>query len=228
MTYIAKKISTAAIISSVLFFLALAHADATKVSIIDEKAKSEAEVGKIFYVGGVTSSKVIDLIKAIDELNINHKLKKIYLYIDSYGGGMDSGYMAYMAIKSSKIPITSVNLVTVMSSATMMFCGAHDRISLSGGRFILHPANVWVSGRIQPDQLGIVESNLDEYNKMFFSVYKECTDFSDSEIKSILASENQRRFLSAEEAKMHGMIKGTANKIVDASVVYYISDSIHK
>ncbi|VFS51958.1 ATP-dependent Clp protease proteolytic subunit [Budvicia aquatica] len=96
----------------------------------------DIDVAKILYVGGVDEAKVVELISAIDEINIKYKnTRKIFLYINSSGGDMDSGYMAYEAVRNSTIPIVTVNASMTGSSATMMYCGAKERLMMSGAYF---------------------------------------------------------------------------------------------
>lgn len=115
----------------------------------------QAETAKIFYTAAVEPKLVSDLVFAIDDLNINYPhLKRIYLYINSDGGDMDGGQIAYWAVKSSKIPITTVNLSMVGSSASIIFCGAKERLSLPGGKFLLHASSLTGSeGLLRPDDI---------------------------------------------------------------------------
>ncbi|MBX8825352.1 ATP-dependent Clp protease proteolytic subunit [Ochrobactrum sp. SFR4] len=211
-----------------LFFMAStgAQAELKKVMPQDEKVLENAAAAKIYFTAGVSTKSVSELIQAIDNLNANYKsLKKIYLYISSYGGDMDSGYAGYWAVKSSHVPITTVNLSTVMSSATMIFCGAKDRQSRKGGRFIMHPPYKYYKNRsFQPDELTTAGQDLKGYVSMFTEVYRECSRYSDAEISTLLSSENDRKFLLPDEAKEKGIISGVAGQIMTAPIAYYITD----
>ncbi|HWT63274.1 MAG TPA: ATP-dependent Clp protease proteolytic subunit, partial [Ochrobactrum sp.] len=145
----------------------------------------------------------------------------------SYGGGMEGGYAAYWAVKSSRTPVTTVNMGMVMSSASMIFCGAEDRQSLKGGHFILHAASVSVGNDyVQPDQLQRQVQRLDGYNAMFHDVYKECTKLSEQELTAMFQGENQRRFMLPDEARQTGLITKIADKIMDSSVSYFVTDTV--
>lgn len=204
----------------------IAQADYKKLVTEDKKPADTITEGKIYFTASVNYKSVTSLMQAIDDLNISYKnLKKIYLYIDSYGGDMDSGKVAYWAVKSSRTPVTAVNMSTVMSSATMIFCGAQDRQSLKGARFIMHPPSRSGSAySFQPDQLQDVDTRLKGLNQMFTDIYKECTTLTDDEIKSVLYSENNKMILLPDEAKAKGIISKLADKIADTPVAYYIID----
>ncbi len=205
--------------------LSTAQAEVRQVVPQDEKASETVTEAKIYFTAGVSVTSASELIQVIDNLNANYKnLQKIYLYINSYGGDMDSGYAGYWAVKSSRVPVTTVNLSTVMSSATMIFCGAENRLSRKGGRFILHPPSKYYKDRsFQPDELITAGQDLQGYVAMFTEVYKECSRYSDQEISTLLSSENLRKFLLPEEAKARGIISGLAGKIVATPVAYYIT-----
>lgn len=204
----------------------MAQADYKKVVTNDKLAADTVTEGKIYFTASVDDQSTTALMQAIDDLNISYKnLKKIYLYIDSYGGSMDGGKVAYWAVKSSRTPVTAVNLSTVMSAATMIFCAAQDRQSLKGGRFIMHPARMYGKDySFKPDQLSDFDKKLKGYNQMFADVYKECTTLNDDEIKSVLFSENNKITLLPDEAKAKGVISKLADKTATTPVAYYITD----
>lgn len=208
----------------VLFFATQASAVVKTILARDEKVLQNATEAKIFFTADVNTQTVTELAQAIDDLNNNYKaLKKIYLYIDSYGGDMDSGYTGYWVVKSSSIPVTTVNLATTMSAATMIFCGAADRLSRRGGRFIMHPPSISTKDRYyQPDELKTAEQNLTGYVSMFAEVYAECTRYTGADIQTLLSSENDRKFLLPKEAQEKGIITGVADKIIKTPISYYI------
>ncbi|MBX3539077.1 MAG: ATP-dependent Clp protease proteolytic subunit [Chelatococcus sp.] len=192
----------------------------------DPKALAEAETAKIYFSGSISLQKINELVAAIDDLNVNYKaLKKIYLYINSGGGEMSSGYAGYWAIKSSNIPITTVNIATVASAATMLFCGSRERESLNGAVFIVHPPSIELkASSYQPDDLALMTQGLQTARKFFSDIYRECANFSDDELSSFLHSENTRKLLITEEARERKMINGIADGIVKTPIAVYIFD----
>lgn len=80
---------------------------------------------RIIFNGDITANKSLEFIDALDKLHYaSPGLKEITLYINSYGGDMDSGYLLYQAIKNAAVPITAVNISMTASSATLMYCAA--------------------------------------------------------------------------------------------------------
>ncbi|OWF87176.1 hypothetical protein B4916_21935 [Yersinia intermedia] len=187
----------------------------------------DIDVAKILYVGGVDEAKVIELISAIDEINIKYKnASKIFLYINSSGGDMDSGYMAYEAVRNSTIPIVTVNASMTGSSATMIYCGAKERLMMSGAYFLLHPAATANKGfdYLKPDVINNLHEEVVAYNKMFFDIYKECTEFSKTEIEQFLNNEGARKRMDYNSSLLVKLSSGVSNGFMPAPVVYYISD----
>ncbi|HGA5268257.1 TPA: ATP-dependent Clp protease proteolytic subunit, partial [Salmonella enterica subsp. enterica serovar Birkenhead] len=123
-------------------YISLTLACATlSISVVNaasvQKTDPVNEVAKIYYSGDMNTSSISRLVSVFDEINKSLDTKKIYLYINSYGGDMDAGLMASAVIKSSRIPVTTVAMSTVGSSATIMLCAAEDRRSLPDGYIYL-------------------------------------------------------------------------------------------
>lgn len=211
-------------------FAASAHADVRKIFLALPGADTAVKVGKIYFTAEISPENISNLAQAIDELNITYKnLEAIYLYVGSYGGDMDSGYAGYWLVKGSRIPVTAVNLSSVGSAASMMFCGADNRQSLQGGRFILHPASlIGKNSYFDPDNMEVAQADLAGYNQMFRDIYQQCTTFNDLEINGFLERNAQRKFLLPEQAMAKGIISKVADKVVQAQVSYYITDSSKK
>ncbi|MDH2999774.1 hypothetical protein A1D23_06665 [Chelonobacter oris] len=198
-----------------------------KKTPVDDIGNLQSESAKIFYTAPIEANLVSDLVFAIDEINsLYPKLKNIYLYINSDGGDMDSGQIAYWAVKSSKIPVTTVNLSMVGSSATIMFCGAQQRLSLPGGKFLLHASSLTgTEGLLRPDDIDNLKKESMLYNQVFFNTYKQCTEYSDQEIGRLLHSEGTRLLLTADEVKNKKLIGGMADKIEQTPISYYIVEN---
>ncbi|MDD9665847.1 hypothetical protein [Klebsiella pasteurii] len=52
-----------------------------------QKADPANEIAKIYYSGDMNTSSISRLVSIFDEINKSSDTKKIYLYINSYGGG---------------------------------------------------------------------------------------------------------------------------------------------
>jgi len=186
----------------------------------------EERFAKIYFTGEVTEYSANELISTINMINSEHQdLEKIYLYIHSWGGDADAGEATYWMIRSSRIPITTVNLANVGSAASFMFCGGKERLSMDYGTFLLHPPAQPVP-RLSwtPDLLRQTEELLRTYANFGTEIYKTCTSIPEEEIKAILYSENQRLVLSTPQAKERGLISGTVSEVIDTPLSYLVSN----
>lgn len=207
---------------SLLACLALPFSASAELKKIE--ADERAEVAKIYYTAPVEPHLVSELVYAIDDINSNYpKVKRIYLYLNSDGGDMDSGQIGYWAVKSSKIPVTTVNLSMVGSSATIIFCGAEQRLSLPNGKFLLHASSLTGSeGLLRPDDIENLKKESQLYNQVFSNTYRQCTDYSEPQIQQLLRSEGTRLLITADEVKNNKLISGFADGIVQAPISYHI------
>lgn len=158
-----------------------------------QKADPANEIAKIYYSGDMNTSSISRLVSIFDEINKSSDTKKIYLYINSYGGDMDAGLMASAVIKSSRTPVTTVSMSTVGSSATIMFCAAKDRRSLPDGYIYLHPSFINYNGDVRSNNVQEMSNESRRFNNMFKKTYEKCTNLTDDMINNILYSESNRK-----------------------------------
>lgn len=189
------------------------------------KAEQQNDIAKVYYSGNMTVKMVSNLIEAIDDINKKDNIQKIYIYINSYGGDMDAGLMASSSIKSSRIPITTVAMSTVGSSATLMLCAAKERKSLPDGSIYLHPSFIEYNGNVRPNDIQALNKESNRFNKMFHRTYEKCTNISNEKIDEILYSESNRLTFTPDEAIKVGLISSIEDKIIDSKLVYYITDN---
>ncbi|WP_421303725.1 ATP-dependent Clp protease proteolytic subunit [Aeromonas veronii] len=188
-------------------------------------APAPSQTAKIFYSADMEVPAVSELIKAIDEINTKDEITNIYLYINSYGGDMDSGLMASAAIRSSKKPVTTVAMSTIGSSATIMLCASKDRRALPEGSIYLHPSYTSYEGELRPNTIKELSLELTRFNDMFRKTYQSCTNLSDERIENILYSESNRVTFTPDEALKIELISKIDEHIVDTPHSFYITAS---
>ncbi len=208
--------------------LILAYA-AVSISVVNaasnQKTAPANEIAKIYYSGDMNTSSINRLVSIFDEINKSSGTKRIYLYINSYGGDMDAGLMASAVIKSSRIPVTTVAMSTVGSSATIMLCAAEDRRSLPSGYIYLHPSFINYNGDVRPNDIQEMSNESRRFNNIFKKTYEKCTNLTDDIINKTLYSESNRITYTPEEAKKVNLISVIDNKIVEAEKNYYVTDN---
>ncbi|GAB2939969.1 hypothetical protein GCM10011328_29220 [Hafnia psychrotolerans] len=206
------------------------HADAGMSKVINATSPENIKLVKIFYTGAITENKIISLANVIDEIEQKYKSTQlIYLYINSSGGDMDSGKIGLKLVKDSPIPITTVNLSSVESSATMIFCGAKNRLIMDDTTFLLHAPKLGHSlnnsSEVNIDQ---AVERLKIYRDMFKKTYRQCTNLTDAQIDKITYSEDAHEILNNKEALAIGLATGETEKIERTDAAYYIYDGNSK
>ncbi|AIR62056.1 peptidase S14 [Klebsiella sp. Ap-873] len=192
---------------------------------VAQPVEDKNKIAKIYYSGEMQTSAVSRLVSVFDEINKNNDVERIYLYINSYGGDMDAGLMAAAAVRSSEIPVTTVAMSTVGSSATIMFCAADDRRSLPDGSLFLHPASISHSGDLRPADVTYLERETRRFNEMFKKTYRACTKLDEAKIAEILHSEYNLTGYSPSEAMAIGLVSSVDKKIIPATYTYSIVSS---
>lgn len=213
------------IVACASLFASNAHSE-LKYVLPDEKSTLSGQDINIHFWGAVSDEKIIDLESVIDKININYpQAKTINLYINSEGGSMDAGWAGYAAIKSSKIPIRTINEAKTDSSATLFYCASAQRYVMNGATFRLHPAAVsFNSGYYQPDDLARKEEYLKNLNDYFSKAYSECTNLNKNDIQKMLTTEYSSRTIGDAEAVKIGLANGILSVEYPSGASAYIFD----
>lgn len=193
----------------------------------DKIKPDNVDTVKIVYNGDVTPALVAELISALDEINADYPtVKSIKLFISSFGGSMESGYLAYQAIKGSKIPVEAINAGMTASSATLVYCGAQKRYTFQDASFMLHPSASpnTKADWIRPNDIEFIRKDVEDGNKYFKSIYGSCTTLERQDIEKILFSNDYARYLRPKDAEKIKLSQGSVEGIASTPVSYYITE----
>lgn len=193
----------------------------------DSIKSEEISTVKIVYNAEINAQRVADLILSLDEINNDYpSVQQIELYINSFGGSMDSGYVAMQAISGSKIPVKTINTGTVASSATLLYCGGKERKTFSLASFILHPAKSYNLKKdyLSPGEIDTLKKDVNITNQYFKNTYSTCTNINKEKLNAILSSEDSRQYVNAKEAESLSLSQGVESGIKTTQASYYITD----
>lgn len=207
-----------------IFVCGPAFADVRTYKKEDLKS-TDVTTAKIVFHAEVQPREIMELVAALDEINVTYPaVKTISLYINSGGGRMDSGYMAYEAIKNSGIPVDTVGIGFVGSAATMMFCAGKNRLSTPLTAYMVHPVGISNddTGYIRPNQIDQMQKVSRSYSRVFRKVYKDCLQMRNEELESVLYSEDHIKYFSTDEVITMKMATGRAAGIRATDVSYFI------
>lgn len=192
-------------------------------------ASNQVKAVKIMYMAPIDNYYMSELITAINQINIQYKqAQHIYLYINTMGGEMSSAMAAYQTIKSSAIPVTTINLATIASAGNVIFCAGSSRLGFKHSQFIFHPISWTFKNRdntpnLTPAGLVNIKEMLENIQQMVTPIYQKCTNFTPTEIKKFFYSEGERHYISAKKAITHKLISAYATKMQKTLVSYYIA-----
>ncbi|MGU3415362.1 ATP-dependent Clp protease proteolytic subunit [Enterobacteriaceae bacterium C34A] len=213
---------------SALFVLPLLSYAAVDSTIKNDVVNKDIKTSTITFTGKVSEVKIVEFSKIFKFIQNSYpNLKAITVKINSGGGDMDSGYMAYRLMKNSPVPVTTVNMSMIASAASLMYCAGSTRIADPQSFFVLHPVRASpdvLSDPIKPDDIDKFRGVLSKYTETFNSVYKACTDFNDNEREKILYSESTRMLLNASDALQHKLVTEINPSTASSDADFYIYD----
>lgn len=163
-----------------------------------------------FLVGEINDLSVEEIIKWIVYENlVEDKNPILTLYINSGGGNMYDAFALIDIMRSSKIPIRTVGIGTVMSAAFLIFASGkkgHRHIGRNTA-IMCHQHTSEVEGKYHDVKAAIREDELT--NKRMMEVLRNCTDLDMSTIKTKFMPASDVFFTSKELVEY-----GVADKIL--------------
>lgn len=212
----------------VVIFLS-AGAGANVMYIKDEKT-SNAKISEtgIYFNGDISNQTVTWLLSSLAEISGSYpNIKSVDLYLNSNGGDMDAGYVAYEALRKSPLKINMINTAMTASAATMIYCASVERYAKPMSVFLLHPAAASNErdDYIKPDQARRVMEESETYNKLFRSIYASCLNISKEEIEKITTSESNRVIYNFDDAVRNGLVLKGDKEGKSYLLTYFITDA---
>ncbi|AXV19779.1 MULTISPECIES: ATP-dependent Clp protease proteolytic subunit [Aeromonas] len=188
---------------------------------------TDVDNAAIYFNAGIDPQTVAWLLSSIDEINGNYRnIQNIDIYLNSGGGDMDSGYMAYEALRKNPTKLNMINASNVASSATIIYCASNQRYAMPMASFLLHPAAAAneINDYLKPDQAQRILDDAEKYNSLFRTIYSSCTKIPAEELKAITSSESRRATYNIENAKKVGLVNQDMKQPATYPVTYYITD----
>ncbi len=215
-----------AICFSILSFCSFAYADTKEIAPKDEIGKQANGIeANVYFTSGVTTNSISDLMAVLEQIRFNYpKVGKINLLINSPGGDVSAGMQAYWNLKSYPLPVHAINVGDVSSAATFLFCAAGERSSVPSGTFLLHPPATAINDYVKPDVIEREREYIRANVAFMESVYKECTNMNDDDIKDMLKAEYNSKFLDNKQAEKIALTNGTIDKIPQSAVSFFIQE----
>lgn len=205
------------------------------VSVIKNNKIKNDDVSEasVYFNTIVNDNSITSLLFILSEINVLYpNIKNVDIYINSLGGDMDAGYVAYEALRKSPIKLRMINASIVASSATMIYCASEERYSMPLASFMLHSAAVSndKTDFLNPAQAQYILDAAENYNNFFKVIYASCTNLSAEDIKKITSSEMKRTLYTIDDAKKKGLVTRDIkenHKSHHGELTYYITNDLN-
>lgn len=177
----------------------------------DSSAEDEANIicikNQVYFYCDVNNKNVLKMIEKLHEAT-EYEQKygdpfnaKVYLYINSQGGCIFSGFSAMDHIKWNPVKVITVVDGFVASSATFLLLGGSERKAMQNSRILIHQlfANFWGKYNDLLDEV----KNTQELMKSVKELYQTQTYMSAKKIEHLLQKELH---MNANNALKHGFV----------------------
>ena len=173
---------------------------------IQPSTKMDKETGILYLFGPVCTENVFPLIETILSVNLSsqYNLKFITLIMNSVGGSLDDAFALIDVMEGSTIPIRTVGIGCVASSALMIFMSGQKgyRVLTPNTSLLSHQWSWGIYGK--KHELVSTQNQFEIVDAKVFNLYKSKTKLSKKKIHEILLPPNDV-WLSPEQALEYGL-----------------------
>lgn len=159
---------------------------------------------EIFLTDSVTDATCGELIKQLMYLERKSSTEPITLYINSPGGGVDSGLAVYDCMALMKAPIRTVCIGTAASMGSILFLAGKDREMMPHSKIMIHDpsfADLNIGGK-KPHEIQQEVDSLMEAKTALCKIIAEKTGKPLKEIQKITQND---AYYTAEKAIEFGL-----------------------
>ena len=176
-----------------------------------EPSYLETVDNKIYFYAEIYRDKVLQLNKKIRELNNSMKRQKdqlnlnedipIYLYINSFGGSIFSGFSAMDALIKSNLPVITIIDGRCASAATFLSVVGNKRYITPHSYLLIHQLSSGCWGKYE--EIKDHMDNVDKFMDLIKEVYCKYTKMPEDRLEEILKHDI---WLNADECIEYGLV----------------------
>ncbi|HRD55211.1 MAG TPA: ATP-dependent Clp protease proteolytic subunit [Parachlamydiaceae bacterium] len=163
------------------------------------------ESRRIFLYEAVDSESAAKIIRKLWYLELQDPGKPIYLFINSPGGSVDSGFAIWDQIKMITSPVTTIvtGLAASMGSVLSLAAAPKRRFATKYARIMIHQPMI---GGIIQGQATDLEIQGEEMLKTRNTLVNLYVDATGKDFETIDRALDRDMWMSAEEAKKFGLL----------------------
>jgi len=168
----------------------------------------------VLLTGEITPELAEKVVSQLIFLDAKAPGKDIYLYINSEGGDISSGLAIYDTIRALKSDVVTVSLGQSSSMASFLLASGTKgkRFALANSRIMIHQP--WTVAGGQASDIAIAAKEILRLKSLLNSLLAELTG---QPLKKIEVDTDRDFFMSAQEAKVYGIVDKVINQLPSAS-----------
>lgn len=180
----------------------------------DKDKKADSDNRFIFMKGHFNEDAAHDIVKQLMEYETKDPFSDITIFIDSYGGYIDSFVAMHDAIQLCRCDVATVCLGKAMSCGQMLLIsGAKGkRFITANSRVLMHPMSSFSYGNIHEIENDAKESR--RLQNMLEGMITKYTKIKKTELKELMSKDS---YIPAKEALQLGIVDHVVTNMSDIS-----------
>ena len=178
----------------------------------DEKKDDKKPIGdkdivlktrKLLLFSEINKSSANEIISNLIMLDNDNSIKPIWIYINSPGGEVDSGFAIYDMIKFVKSPVYVLGVGLIASAASLIYCAVprNRRFALPNSTYLIHQPLAKMSG-VAKD----VEIYAQKLDKIKALINKIIATSCNQSIERVTEDTDRDCYMDALEACQYGLV----------------------
>ncbi|MGP1437693.1 MAG: ATP-dependent Clp protease proteolytic subunit [Treponema sp.] len=169
----------------------------------DALMKKFIETRQIIISGEVTEDLAEKTVTRLLVLEANSATKPIYIYIDSPGGNVYSGFAIFDVIRFIKAPVKTIGMGLVASAASIILLAAKktNRFALPNSQYLIHQPLSEMRG-VATD----LEIHAKEIERIKSRINSLIADETGKPVEQIFQDTERDYWLNSEEALEYGLV----------------------
>jgi ATP-dependent Clp protease protease subunit len=161
------------------------------------------QLRRIVLSGSIRESIGAEFLEQITALECADISRPITIYIDTYGGSVDTALLMYDAIKTCCCPIVTVGIGKVMSAGTLLLAsGEHgSRFITEHTRVMIHEVSAGTWGSMTEMETAVDE--IKRLQEVYVDILSKDTGIGK---KQLLQDMKATRYMTAPEAIKYGIV----------------------
>ena len=159
-------------------------------------------IRRIVLVGMIGEESAAQFLEQISTFEYIDVSKPVMIYVDTYGGNVDSAMLVYDAIRTCQCPITTVGIGKIMSAGSLILAAGDpgNRFITRNARVMIHQVAGGVHGTISE-----LNNELEEMGRLQEQYLNLLSYHTNQPKKQILADIADNKYMSAQEAIDYGL-----------------------